>query len=80
MYRRICIQENAYINDVQPKHYNDNYEQRRIALLDVLQLFYDDDPDGMGKAYAIRREVRQQRWTLEEDGIGRNKYICVDKG
>lgn len=57
MYRDVCIAENAFINDC--NHYNDNYEQRRIAFEQVLELA-DLDEDALSRAWSIRREIARQ--------------------
>lgn len=75
MYRDVCIAENAFINDY--NHYNDNYEQRRIAFEQVLELS-DLKDDALSRAWQIRKEIKRQRWHLALDEHGANKYIRLD--
>lgn len=72
MYKQVCIAENAFVNDCD--HYNDNYEQRRIAFEQVLELA-DLKDDALSKAWSIQRKIRKQRWHLTFDERGRNKYV-----
>lgn len=57
MYKQVCIAENAFVNDCD--HYNDNYEQRRIAFEQVLELA-DLKDDALSKAWSIQRKIRKQ--------------------
>lgn len=75
MYRDVCIAENAFINDC--NHYNDNYEQRRIAFEQVLELA-DLKDDALLRAWQIRKEIKRQRWHLLLDEHGKNKYVRLD--
>ena len=80
LYRRVCIMESAFIHDVHPDahRYNDNYEQRRIALMDVLQLFFDDDPDAQSKARYIQDKTRMEHWTRDDNELGQIRYVRLD--
>ena len=75
MYRNVCITENAFINDC--NHYNDNYEQRRIAFEQVLELA-DLKDDALSQAWQIGKEIKRQRWHLALDEHGANKYVRLD--
>lgn len=73
-YKQICIAENAFENDT--GGYNDNYEQRKIALRDVLDIFILDHFDEIsGRAFGIDKEIKNQVWHLTLDDKGRNKYV-----
>lgn len=75
IYRDVCIAENEFINDC--NHYNDNYEQRRIAFEQVLELA-DLKDDALSQAWQIRKEIKRQRWYLALDEHGANKYVRLD--
>lgn len=72
MYREVCIAENAMLNDC--NRINDNYEQRKIAFEQVLELA-DIDEEALQRAWEISCEIRDQRWHRTANELGQIKYI-----
>ena len=69
MYQKVCIAENAYINDL--GGYNDNYNQRLFALEDVAMYL---DVDGLNSCRAIKQAINQRTYTEVIDDKGRIDY------
>lgn len=70
-YRNLCIQENAFINDVGDRNYN--YDQRRIVVMDMFLI------TGMGvpEMDEIEHEVNQYTWTQKMNNKNQIVYEKV---